>query len=214
MTADFEDREREELVAYIDDTEDPKRSENIDFRLADDPEARAFVERLRATGIDLREAYGPVLEEPVPARLIEAVRNAGPATPGTGPSWRFLAAAVIAAFLFGAGGGAGTSLLLENQARERYQAQLQAFQAAATKTLNQALEERPSGTIVNWDAPEIGAAAVYEIVKTYRNADGLYCREYLETVTINGVPRQSRDLACRQHKADWKTRMRWPVNAL
>ncbi len=71
----------EVLMAYADHELDEKTRAAVEAAMASDPELARRVahhQRLRAR---LRSAFEPVIEEPVPARLLEAARNA-PAASG------------------------------------------------------------------------------------------------------------------------------------
>lgn len=74
----------------------------------------------------------------------------------------------------------------------------------AAKSAQNALETAPSGTTVAWKNPDNGHSGTVTPVKTYQNANGQYCREYTQTVTIEGKPEQSYGTACRQPDGAWK----------
>ncbi|TNC12975.1 anti-sigma factor [Methylobacterium terricola] len=59
----------DDLQALVDDRLDPARRVEVEAYLAGSPDARARVERLRILARDLRAAFAPLLDEPVPARL-------------------------------------------------------------------------------------------------------------------------------------------------
>jgi surface antigen len=73
----------------------------------------------------------------------------------------------------------------------------------ASKTTQQALETVPSGTAVPWTNPDNGHSGTVTPVRTYQ-AEGRYCREFQQTVTIGGKPEQSYGTACRQPDGSWK----------
>jgi hypothetical protein len=73
----------ETLMAYVDGELDVQTRQQVEIALAADPEAARRVAAQRALRGTLRAAFDPVLEEPVPARLLSLVRTAGtPLTSG------------------------------------------------------------------------------------------------------------------------------------
>lgn len=89
------------LHAYVDgEVSDEQRAE-IEAHLRGDAEARARVEAWRAQSSAIRQAYAGVLDEPVPAHLLAAVKS--------GATWRarpYLAmAASLGMLMIGAAGG-------------------------------------------------------------------------------------------------------------
>jgi surface antigen len=74
----------------------------------------------------------------------------------------------------------------------------------ATQAAQRALETAPSGVAVPWTNPDSGHAGAITPVRTYQVADGAYCREYQQVVTIGGQPERSYGTACRQPDGSWK----------
>lgn len=89
----------EEIQALVDGRLDPDRRVEVETWLAANPEEAARVDALRAIGDAAEDAYGPLLERPVPDRLRETVARARTST----PAWH-LAAAVALLVIGGAGG--------------------------------------------------------------------------------------------------------------
>jgi surface antigen len=73
----------------------------------------------------------------------------------------------------------------------------------AADSANRALETAPSGQSVAWNNPDSGHSGTVTPVRTYQSG-GTYCREYQQTVTIDGKPQQSHGTACRQPDGSWK----------
>jgi len=88
-----------DLQAYIDGRLAEQRRSAIAAELAKDPELTAQVEAYRAHSDALRAAFLPVLEEPVPVRLLDATR------PRRRGSWA-IAAALVCTLLGGVAGWA------------------------------------------------------------------------------------------------------------
>jgi len=74
----------------------------------------------------------------------------------------------------------------------------------AQKASQQALEKSPSGTAVAWHNPDSGHAGTVTPVRTFQKKSGQYCREYQQTVTIDGREQQAYGTACRQPDGNWK----------
>jgi surface antigen len=74
----------------------------------------------------------------------------------------------------------------------------------ANQTATQAFETAPSGTSVAWQNPDSGHHGEITPTRTYQTANGQYCREYQQTITIGGQPHQSYGTACRQPDGSWK----------
>ena len=73
----------------------------------------------------------------------------------------------------------------------------------AADSASRALETAPSGQSVAWRNPDSGHSGTVTPVRTYQSG-GTYCREYQQTVTIDGKPQQSYGTACRQPDGSWK----------
>ncbi len=74
----------------------------------------------------------------------------------------------------------------------------------AAEASQKALETAPTGQPVTWNNPDNGHSGTVTVVKTYQTANNSYCREYQQTVTINGKQEQAYGTACRQPDGSWK----------
>jgi len=74
----------------------------------------------------------------------------------------------------------------------------------ANTAASQALESMPSGQSVAWRNPDSGNAGAVTPVRTYQTANGQYCREYTQTITVGGERHQSYGTACRQADGTWR----------
>ena len=99
----------EALVAYVDGQLDQSETARIEGVLAGDPEARETVRRLRESAELLRSAFNEPLNEPVPARVLEAFHATAAERTSRAGAWRspwpVALAASIAMLIFGLGGG-------------------------------------------------------------------------------------------------------------
>ena len=98
----------EMLMAYVDRELDAAASAAIDAAIAQDPELAARVERQRRLRVAVHAAFEPVLQEPMPKRLLEAASGAAPvSTASRTPrrwawfEWSAMAASVVLGVLIG-----------------------------------------------------------------------------------------------------------------
>jgi len=100
----------EKLSAFLDGELPEAEAREIEAALERDTALQAELEALMTADAMAQEAFGEMLDEPVPAALAAAVRDAPEATPAnvtsapTGRSWWAAAAVVLALGLGGAGG--------------------------------------------------------------------------------------------------------------
>ncbi len=73
----------------------------------------------------------------------------------------------------------------------------------AAESAHRALETAPSGHSVAWTNPDSGHSGTVTPVRTYQSG-GTYCREYQQTVTIDGKQERSYGTACRQPDGTWR----------
>ncbi len=74
----------------------------------------------------------------------------------------------------------------------------------AAEAAQRAMETAPTGKPVAWSNPDSGHSGTVTPTKTYQTASGSYCREYQQTVTINGKQEKAYGTACRQPDGSWK----------
>jgi len=75
---------------------------------------------------------------------------------------------------------------------------------AMERTAQGALEKNRSGTTSTWRNPDSGNSGDVTPVKTYQTASGQYCREYQQTVVINGKSQRAYGRACREPDGSWR----------
>jgi len=102
-------------------------------------------------------------------------------------------AAVAAGTLLGAylGGEVGKSLD-------------KADRLAMEQTTQRTLEAAPSGNTVSWNNPDSGHGGTVTPQPSYKNATGQFCREYEQTITVEGKTETAYGTACRQPDGSWK----------
>ena len=77
-------------------------------------------------------------------------------------------------------------------------------QRVQAETVHRSLETAPSGTVTTWANPDNGTQGTVTPLRTYQNPAGNYCREFEQTVTIDGRPQQSHGTACQQPDGTWR----------
>ena len=201
----------ESLVAYVDGQLDQSETARVEAALAGDPEARETVRRLRESAELLRSAFNEPLNAPVPARVLEGIHaTAAERTRGSGPwrsPWPVALAASFAMLIVGLGGG---FLLVDYRVEQelaRLQAVGQADQRVREAALFQALERNVSGEAVAWRNPDSGRIGEVTPVRTFKNRDGRWCREYTAMEALGGGTETRRAIACRVPEGQWKTRL-------
>jgi surface antigen len=75
---------------------------------------------------------------------------------------------------------------------------------AMENTAQQALEYNPTSRSATWRNPDSGHSGTVTPVKTYREPSGRYCREYTQTVMIEGEEHKAYGTACRRPDGNWE----------
>lgn len=72
------------------------------------------------------------------------------------------------------------------------------------RTSQASLEHTQTGATSTWRNPDTGHSGSVTPTKTYQTADGTYCREFEQYVTINGEEQKATGTACRQPDGSWR----------
>lgn len=192
----------EVVMAYVDGELDADDSAMVERAMRDDAEVASAVASARALRDRIRQAYAPVLDEPVPARLLAAanagiespagdsgnvvpLRLSSAATAPPGRAWRLPHwAALAASLLLGV-------LMAPLLSPKRSPAMLDSSGGALVAAGELA---RTLGTRIAADR----AQGVVAVGLSFRGADGRYCR----TFTLGGAGAMT-GLACRDDQA-WR----------
>ncbi len=75
---------------------------------------------------------------------------------------------------------------------------------AMQRTSQKALERNRSGQSSGWSNPDSGHSGTVTPTRTYQTASGRPCREYQQSVTIDGKTERAYGRACRQPDGSWK----------
>lgn len=73
----------------------------------------------------------------------------------------------------------------------------------AGRAHQQALESCPSGRTTQWRNPDSGNYGSITPSRTFQN-NGMYCREYQQTIVVGGKTQQGYGTACRQPDGSWQ----------
>ncbi len=98
-------------------------------------------------------------------------------------------------------GGVLVGGLLGNQAATRLTCQ---DQQAVYSTTQSTLEEYPSGRSATWNNPDSGHWGTVTPTRTYVDGRGQNCREFEQTIYIDGRPEKGVGEACRQPDGSWR----------
>jgi surface antigen len=200
------------LVAYVDGELDPREAWLVQVALEREPELRDKVRVMREASAVLRAAFDPIVREALPADLDELLNDPQPVSaifrgrlPDFSSRWAPTAIAATFALTIGLGGGYwagkinGASVGMPDPARE--------FAIATTDSagvLQAALEKKLSGSELTWTDERSLASVTVEPIRTYRNEDATFCREYRETFTRPSLnDRTVYGLACRGESGRW-----------
>lgn len=66
------------------------------------------------------------------------------------------------------------------------------------------LEYSKTGTTTSWKNPDSGNSGTITPKQTYRKADGQHCREFEQTVYVDGREEAATGRACREPDGTWK----------
>jgi len=76
-------------------------------------------------------------------------------------------------------------------------------QLSADDTFQYALEYNQSGTAASWHNPADDHSGRTTPLRTFQTAEGVYCREFQQTIMIDDQPQDGYGTACRQPDGTW-----------
>ncbi len=71
-------------------------------------------------------------------------------------------------------------------------------------TAQKSLETQPTGTTSTWVNPDSGHQGSITPTRTWQREDGTYCRDFEQTITVEGKTQQATGTACRQPDGTWQ----------
>jgi anti-sigma factor RsiW len=200
MTQKFDDTT---LSSYVDGELDPESMQEVEAFLESDADARKYVMNAIRTTARLRESMNKVLHEEVPEHLINAVlprQDRGSRRSHFFQPLLRMAAAIILVLL-----GFGAGWFVPTNGDQPAFTMLTPFPASYNQVLHETMENNLSGAPRQWRSPENQAVIIVTPVKTYRDKNGQYFREFRLEVSTATERRQVSGLAYRQ-KGEWKTK--------
>lgn len=207
------------LNAYIDREMDRRQRLDLQQRVMTDADAALYVEDMESVQRLLRSALDEASSQPPSAGLEQVLlrlKAAGNTRRRRQSIWGQPALA-LAAGLALLGIGFGTGLFTANQQLERRISALEEGRNQALDevglALNRVLEYSPSGKAVAWRSERHDASGELTPIRTLKTPDKRYCREYRETLVINGEREERRGLSCRTGKEQWERRLIIPPAA-
>ena len=201
MTRTFDESS---LSAYIDGELDAVAMQEVDDFLRQDASARQFVLNAVRGSAFLKAAYNATMHEQVPERLLRSVQAGLPMRNWFGGRrrhwWRSAAAVILTIIGFGAGMLGGIRMRADEGPMpvaslvDRY-----------GYVVDAALENNLSGAPREWRKPEEPVAVIVTPVRTYRDNNQRYYREYRMQVSSGKDLREIGGLAYRTTEGKWKT---------
>jgi hypothetical protein len=85
--------------------------------------------------------------------------------------------------------------------------------ASWNNTSQQALETAQSGTAVPWQNPDGSSGGVITPSPAFQNAAGQPCREFQQSIMVNGQAEEAFGTACRQPDGTWRLQPAPPATA-
>ena len=73
-----------------------------------------------------------------------------------------------------------------------------------SQTAHEALEYQPAGRPSSWKNPDSGHSGSVTPVKTWQRDTGQYCRDYTQSIVIDGKVEEATGTACRGDNGDWQ----------
>jgi len=191
------------LSSYVDGELDQESIREVEAFLENDSDARKYVVNAIRTTARLRESMNKVLYEEVPEHLIRTVlpqqKKEARFSTVFQPLLRMAAAIILILLGFGAG------WLIPTNGDKPFSTLATPFPASYNQVMNEAMEYNLSGASRQWESPENQAVIIVTPVKTYRDKNGQYFREFRMELTTATEHRQIKGLAYRQ-KGEWKTK--------
>ena len=187
-----------ELMRLVDGELSQAEARSVAASCRADPVAAAYVADLSADRALLRAAF-PVDPSGTPG-AVAAIDAALAARHREVRPWR-LAMPIAASVLTAVAVGAGSVLVAERRAEEGAARVVAAFakdRQLGAAAFVEALDRQVSGQSVVWRNPESGSSGAIKPLRTFRAADGRFCREYEQRLEAPGGSERVTGIACRE----------------
>jgi surface antigen len=189
------------LVAYVDGELPRERLAAVEAALMRDAEAWETVRLLRLSANAAARAFAPVLQEPIPARLMEAANPARANSRRPARFWPMALAASLAALAIGVGAGyelrslpsgyIPASLTSADPLAGKFEAALQTI-----------LEKGKPGESLTYESPAAGSGQVV-LGPAFATGFGAPCQEFHRDETRGSEHRVADGIACRAADKSW-----------
>lgn len=194
------------LMAYLDGEIDDAHAAEIDRAIGKDIGLRDSIATMRSIDAQIKAALAPALHGPMPRLRVTPLAAAAPSRAKRfAASWMTAAAASLALLALGTALGIGVAEYADYRTNKLLAARAATEQTQAQLAFAQALEKSISGQTVSWRNPDSGASGGVTPVRTFKNAENQFCREFRQWQT-GGVARENKvGIACRENGA-WRVR--------
>lgn len=191
------------LSAFLDGELDDAAMQEVDEFLQRDAEAREYVVNAARATAFLKAASNTILHAKVPEHLVAAIKSQGIKKWRRKPVARSLLRIAAAVILVFAGFGAGR-LVVNNGAGLPISAAsvLQQY----SDVVDVALENNLSGSSHKWSKPRQPMMIMVTPIRTYRDSQNVYFREYRLEVIAGNRHQQFNGLAYRTGGGKWITK--------
>ncbi|MCW8964205.1 MAG: RT0821/Lpp0805 family surface protein [Gammaproteobacteria bacterium] len=82
-----------------------------------------------------------------------------------------------------------------------------------SQTAHEALEYQPAGRPSSWKNPDSGHSGSITPVKTWQRDNGQYCRDYTQSIVVDGKVEEANGTACRGDDGSWQIVSNQPETA-
>ena len=210
------------LVAYVDGELTSDRDAAVEAALMHDAEAWETVRLLRLSAAAAVHALRPVLDEPVPAQLLEAAQGeagnglAGVVNRARPRAWHWSARIAAGFALLALGLGAGYTLRVASDPDSGYipasASSVDPLAARFESVLLAALDKGADGESFTYESEGAGKGRI-ELGHRFTTGFGADCREFHREETRGPVSRNVDGLACRDSGSAWSVMIMTPDNS-
>ena len=190
------------LSAYIDGELDSETMHAVEIFIQENEDARRYIFEAVNVNAHLRASMNAALHAEIPQRLMNAV-NKRPAK----RSDRFTPLLRIAAAIVLVLVGLGAGTLMNPDKDLPFSAAIAPFSTRYSHVIEEALENNVSGTSRQWQEPRSTHMVAVTPVRTYRDKQGIYYREYRLEVSTANERSQLNGLAYRDVNGKWQTKV-------
>jgi len=192
------------LSAYLDGELDTADMFQVEETIENNEDAQRYVlDAVRSTA-RLRAGMNSVLQEEIPERLLNTIDHSE--RKKARPDLRIPQLVRIAAVFIMVLIGFGTGMVVNREVVKNTPPLMEYFPANFSEVVDDTLEHYLSGTSKEWHSQGDTLAVKVTPIKTYRDKNGVYYREYRMEMTVEDELRRLNGLAYRTSDGRWKTR--------